>query len=730
MKKLFKILAVLAAVAAVLLIAALITLKIMFPPEKLKAMAQDYAQKSLGREIAFTDVSFNLIGLTLDNFALSEKGTFADGTFVKADKAVVKVALKPLFQKRVEIGTVGLDGLNVYVSKQKNGQFNFDDLIQPADETQQPQTQAAAPAESSAAFAVSAEHIYAKNCNFYYKDLQTGFDAALSNVNLDIKDFSLDAPFSVDLAFTTAYKDNTGLTAALPVKMALKADLAALDMAKAQATLNSLTLTYKNIKFTAQGGVKNLNAPLIDLSGKISGVSNAALADIAPDLPAFTLPDILFSASAEADLDKSSALLKLAKLSLADSAITARGTAGWGETNPTYNINADINLNLAQIAQMADMLSGFGMGGLMTGGLTATDKKDGQDVRGTISLQKLAVAYDPLTLADMTGDIVLKSLGDVSCASLTGLLNGEKFTSSFAYKDLGAVLDLLFHFDLEKLTLDHFPSFDQTPAESADEAQPQPAAASSAPETLFNVRADVKVGEIKVPYFTTQGVRLSADLKKASASMQNTSGKVNFELKEGAVTDLDSFVKESKIVKIIMLPLTLVKTVTSKLGVDIFPAQNAQDKGKIKFTVGEGEYVFTDGVMDIAKTRFDSAVSNMKASGNINFKTEALDMRVTATVLTSQTPIVVKIGGTMTNPSGKLDVAKTAASLITGILSPKTPVKAAGAAAETAGNTVKGVVNAGTGAAKTTVNTAADVVKGIGSLFKKKDSAQNEKANQ
>ena len=73
--------------------------------------------------------------------------------------------------------------------------------------------------------------------------------------------------------------------------------------------------------------------------------------------------------------------------------------------------------------------------------------------------------------------------------------------------------------------------------------------------------------------------------------------------------------------------------------------------------------------MTVKETHFDSAVSNVEASGNINFKSEALDMRVSATLLSSTTPIVFKIGGSMTEPSGKLDVAGTATSLVKGFLS-------------------------------------------------------------
>ena len=165
------------------------------------------------------------------------------------------------------------------------------------------------------------------------------------------------------------------------------------------------------------------------------------------------------------------------------------------------------------------------------------------------------------------------------------------------------------------------------------------------------------------------------------------------------------------------------------MGVQIFPAANAQDKGKIKFSSGSGSYLFTNGLMNIEETHFNSAVSDMKATGSLDFNTENLDMKVSATVLTSQTPIVIKIGGTMSNPSGKLDVASTAVSLVGGILNYKTPVKAAQATTGAAQQVAEKTVDVSTEAVKETVNTAVNTIKGIGSLFKssKKEESTAEK---
>ena len=113
MKKLviwtLKIILVLGVLAAL----GLVVLRLMFPPEKIKQMTLDYAKNKLHREVSFDEISFNLVGVTLTNFALSEENSFAQGTFIKADRLEAKAALKPLLNKRVEISTLIIDGLDV-----------------------------------------------------------------------------------------------------------------------------------------------------------------------------------------------------------------------------------------------------------------------------------------------------------------------------------------------------------------------------------------------------------------------------------------------------------------------------------------------------------------------------------------------------------------------------------------------------------------------------------------
>ena len=754
MKKLLKLCFKIAAVIVILGAAALIALRFMFPPEKLKAMALEYAKTNLQREITFDDISLNLVGVTLDNFAISENTTFQNGTFAKADKLVVKIALKPLFQKRVEIATVQLDGLDINVIKNADGSFNFDTLI-PASDPNAVQEETPS-SDGSAAFVLLADKIAANDCSFTYKDLQTGMNAAINNLNLEINHFDMAEPFDVNINFTTAYQEKNGPAVSIPLNIALRVFLANLDMQNAYVTVNDISASYKTVKFQLTGGVRNFTAPQMDLSGTLSGISNQIFSDFLPDLPNFSLPVINMNVKAAANLESATASISEAKLSVMDSALSAYGTVGWNGPAPTYTVNANLTTDLAQIVQMTDTVAGFKPAGVITGAFKATDKNNGQDISGTVTFKNISAMYDPFTVSELNGTLNIASLDNISTNSLTGLLNNEKFTSSFSYQNIKDVMNIVLNLDLAKFTLAELPGSSASAADTASaeqQTETQPAAetktAASGPETLMNIKANVKVGPIDVPYFRADGFSLTANLTDVSETMTKANGQVSFTLQPGAITDLDSFVKDNKIVKILLLPITIVRKVAAALNVELFPVQENSRKGEIAYTSGEGVYTFTNGVMNVDKTTFNSQVTDISGSGTINFFTQALDMKVSATVLTSQTPVVIKIGGTMDNPSGKLDVLSTVGSVVGGILNYKTPgkvvsgtasaatsvatgaVKTTGQVATTAVKTgvdvTKTAATAATDTVKGTVNAAKDALKGLGGLFKKSESSETQK---
>lgn len=712
MKKLFKLAVKILLICVLLVAIGLITLRLMFPREKLKQMAISYAATHLHREISFDKVSFNLIGFTLNNFAMSEDSTFKQGTFIKATRVEAKAAWKPLLKKRIEIAAIYLDGVEVNIQKNQDGSFNFDSLVSSTQE--QPAADTPSSENTSDDFVFTAQHIKATDCDFFYTDKQTGLTTGIEDLNFQLDNVDFTKPFPMQISFVSHTQDGTGLTISIPVNIALDLFLAGLDMKESYADITTATASYNNLQLALQGKIANFTSPDVNVTGKITGLNNTVLADVLPDLPNFSLPAITLTLQAAADLDTSTAQIKQAALQILDSELATNGQVGWGGPTTTYQLSGKLKANIAQIVKMTDD-TGFDPKGNLSGTFSASDKKDGHDVSGTLTLKNVSALYPPFTLTQTNGTIKITSLDDISCPSLTGQLNGEKFDSSFSYKARKNVTDIGLKLNLDKLTLTEFPasSTDEKPADT-------PAAQNTpAPETYYNVTADITVGPVSIPYFRTNGVTAQAALTNLSDSMQKANGTVSFSLQPGAITEMDTLIKQSKIARIILLPLNILNAVGKKLNLNLFEAETQAKKGEITMTNAEGKYTFTNGIMTLDTTKFESSLTNLNATGTVNFVTRALDMKASATLVTKQTPVVIKIGGTIDEPSGKLDVVNTVTSVVGGILSYKT---AKGAVTGTAG-AAKSVSST---AVKDTAQVTKDTVKAIGSLFKKKSTDKSE----
>ncbi len=716
-KKLFKYMLISVVVLLLVAAAGLFTLYKMYPPEKLKFMLQTYVAKNYQRELVFDDISFTWIGFTLTNAALSENTTLADGTFIKARQLTARVAVKPLLQKRIEISTIEVDGLDIQIIQHKDGTFNFDTLF-PATSHNSPATPAVAQpqAEMEMPFVVTADEILLKNCNITYQNQQSGSTVDMNNIHIHIRHFNLSNPFEVEITFTTELSMLGMPRVTVPVTLLSTLSLANLDLPHASLTLQQATATYQTMALQLTGEMRNFKNPAVNLTGSLNGIDNRVLAAFAPDLPNFTLPAVHITLQAQADLDKSTATVSQAKLSVQNSEFSAKGSAGWGGTHPAYNFSASLKADLAQLVQMTDTLDGFNPGGQISGTFKATEKKNNTDISGNVTLQNISFLYPPFTLTQTGGTVTIASLDNISSQKITGKLNGEQFTTSFSYKNVRDVMNILFNLELDKLTLSTWP-------QSASSATNQPS--TTAPSTTgnqptspwrMNLQTHIKIGAVDVPYLQAEGFTLSAQLTDITQTMAQTNGTLEFLLQPGRITNLDSFIQDSKVAKIILLPLAVIKKVSGFLGLKLFAEHTDRAGTSVSFTQGAGHYTFTNGVMNLDKTAFDSSVTRISANGNVNFQTEELNMKATATLFTQAAPIAIKITGTISNPKGKLDVVNTVTSVVGNLLN-GTTVKSA---AKTGAGATRETGKLTTDTVKKTVNTAADLVKGIGGLFKKK----------
>lgn len=207
MKKLIKILAVLAALGVVLIVIGSVTLRIYLPPEKAKALVLEHLSKQLKREVALGSVSVGILsGLQMSDLKISESPNFSKGTFLSSEQFSLKVALSPLLFRKVIVRQIILKKPDVRVIRYADGKtFNFSDLTAATvPQTPSSQTQgvgAPAGAKESLPFLllVSRAEIQKGALHFVdYSPAQQSFDVV--PLNLKLKSVSLTAPFSVQVS--------------------------------------------------------------------------------------------------------------------------------------------------------------------------------------------------------------------------------------------------------------------------------------------------------------------------------------------------------------------------------------------------------------------------------------------------------------------------------------------------------------------------------------------------
>ncbi len=98
-----------------------------------KAWLQDQVRERYGRTLDIKgEVAirvFPVVGLQVNKVELSEPNSAE--RFASINQANISVSIKPLFQRRISIDQVSLDGLDVNLKRDRQGNWNFNDLMGP-----------------------------------------------------------------------------------------------------------------------------------------------------------------------------------------------------------------------------------------------------------------------------------------------------------------------------------------------------------------------------------------------------------------------------------------------------------------------------------------------------------------------------------------------------------------------------------------------------------------------
>lgn len=167
-------------VIALLLVAGYVTLKVVFPPEKLRAMVVPRVEEAVGREVEIGAVRLRVlprIAVRLEEFAVASPAGFGDEPTISLAALELQVAFWPLLRREIELRTVRLIEPVIRYEVLADGRSSFEGLggAEEAD--------SAAPAGASggqAAAGLVVNDLVIRDGTILYSDRATGRGARLA----------------------------------------------------------------------------------------------------------------------------------------------------------------------------------------------------------------------------------------------------------------------------------------------------------------------------------------------------------------------------------------------------------------------------------------------------------------------------------------------------------------------------------------------------------------------
>ena len=230
--KALKISLYLGAGLVVVVVAAVAIFAMTFDPNRYKGDIQRIVKERTGRtlelkgplELAF----WPSLGAKVSGVVLSEHGTAQP--FVSLESAHASVALLALLRGAVIVDRVRLSGLRAQIVKDKDGRFNFQDLIEQAGEKPAAKAEKKAPDSSKGTVAFDIAGVTIERAALSYRDLASGQEIALNDLKLETGRIAENAEGKLEFA-TTLKRNTPPLDAKLALngRYALKPESVALD---------------------------------------------------------------------------------------------------------------------------------------------------------------------------------------------------------------------------------------------------------------------------------------------------------------------------------------------------------------------------------------------------------------------------------------------------------------------------------------------------------------------
>lgn len=652
MKKLAIVLGILAVLGA----AGAVAVRLLFPEEKIRAMAVEQAEKATGRKVGLGELKVGLV------FGLRLKDVNVEG-LASARQITLRPSWRALLSRKLDIQSVTVDGLRLKLPKAAPGKKR--------------EAAGYSPAKAAAGAAISVRKLAVTDGEI------EGAGFALKELKATVTGASLDKPFPASVSFLAV---TPKLTRRLsfdgtvdPVKQLIdgKAEveglLSGVLKGGAEAVDFDMKVPALSVEQLAALGVAApIASPAFSAKGRAEGLPAK------PRLARLRVDSDWGSFEGKGDLERAEAKLDLSLPALKLS----------GYELPAAKVSGSVTGNMAK-AQLSGLR-------LRTGGtdveITGTASKTALDLmlkcRSFVLEELLPIAPQtrPLKLTGkglfafgvkgppekpvLAGKAQFSNLGGTALGmavsgfsgtatfderrldvpNLKGTLDGSVLRMDLTVKDYSKAPAVDLAAELDRLDLGKLLAASAT-VEKGKRPQAAGSTAPAAKTAPLKAKGKVAIKELIHSNIQSSDVRLNWDLSGLAPNLGELSGTARLDAGEGRLKNMGELAGQHPMAKIVLTPLLVMQKIGKIFG-GKFP-----DLNNIAYDRIVGDYAFARGVMTVKESRLQGADASVSSAGSVNLVNEALDLDGKAAVKgLPEAEFAVK--GTVSEPKPRLKVEK------------------------------------------------------------------------
>ena len=201
-------LVIIGGIVVALFVVAAVLLAVMVDPNKYKGDITRLVKEKTGRELVFEgDVKlafFPRLGVQTGGVRLSNPPGFDDKPFSRIKAASVSIKILPLLFRRVEVGRVSLEGLELHLVRDEQGRASWADFLGP----DEPKKEDAAQSGPTSLTDLSLDGLHVKDARIVWEDRLAGKRYVVTDANVDVEAIRPGKPFD--------FKGKCGLESTAP----------------------------------------------------------------------------------------------------------------------------------------------------------------------------------------------------------------------------------------------------------------------------------------------------------------------------------------------------------------------------------------------------------------------------------------------------------------------------------------------------------------------------------